>query len=361
MRKILLIATELAPGMKPFAATIINTLVKSDELNVFSVVVNSRNKTYIDLLEKKEKTTCIEYPENIVGKLFYKVYPKRIIDAIVKLDKEHHFDAIHLLTGDFSLAFFVWFYKNHDRFYYTIHDLHPHAIGRKPFLWMLLRKYIIFCNKINRTCINNLTTSSYGQYIELKTMFPHKRIVFTHFPSLITKQIIEGDKIVPELKEIDNYILFMGSVEYYKGVDLLVKAFRDSKLLSSSVKLVIAGKGEIYDENINIIRLNRFIHDDEIADLFRRARFVVYPYRTATMSGVLSIAFYFKKNVILSDIPFFRDNKTSDCVYFKKGDYKDLKDKMEQLYVDNKAITEDSYNKIYSEHTLMKDYLDLYK
>ena len=34
----------------------------------------------------------------------------------------------------------------------------------------------------------------------------------------------------------------------------------------------------------------RFIEDEEVAYLFKKAKFIVYPYRSATMSGVLSLA-----------------------------------------------------------------------
>jgi len=66
----------------------------------------------------------------------------------------------------------------------------------------------------------------------------------------------------------------------------------------SNCKLVIAGKGHVYEtHDKRIIRICRFIDDSEIAELFKRAQYIVYPYRSATMSGVLSIAYYFNKKI----------------------------------------------------------------
>ena len=41
-------------------------------------------------------------------------------------------------------------------------------------------------------------------------------------------------------------------------------------------------------------------------DLFSRAGVVVYPYISATQSGVVSIASYFDKPMVVSNLPFFR-------------------------------------------------------
>ena len=49
----------------------------------------------------------------------------------------------------------------------------------------------------------------------------------------------------------------------------------------------------------------RFIKDSEVRDLFSRAAVVVYPYISATQSGVTSIASYFDKPMVLSDLPFW--------------------------------------------------------
>ena len=113
----------------------------------------------------------------------------------------------------------------------------------------------------------------------------------------------------------------------------------------------------------NIIRLNRFIDDAEVGSLFKNARFVIYPYRSATMSGVLSLAFYFKKQVLLSDISFFKQYDNALCTYFKAKDVNDLAAKMLVAY--DKTYNKDnssnnSYYSFYSLDSLRNSYYNIY-
>ena len=144
----------------------------------------------------------------------------------------------------------------------------------------------------------------------------------------------------------------------------MIKAYNESNLLQK-VKLVIFGLCSDYTSlagnNKNIIQINRFINDAEIGDLFKKAALVVYPYRSATMSGVLSIAYYFRKKVLMSSVPFFLENRTEDSCFFKTGDYKDLLIKMEYLLSGESDSPEsNSYEELYSDEVLANDYYNLY-
>lgn len=362
--KVLFVACEFAPGMIPFASSIITTLNKDERFDIYAVVVNSGSKSYAVALNgmSKEHLLQIEYPKLKMFKLFYKFFPVSIIMALRRLEKRIKPDVVHLLTGDFAFAPYLSLFKPKDNFYYTVHDLHPHEVRSVGIRDMLMHKYIVWGYKLLRNRIPNLTTSSNIQYEELKRIYSNKRILFTHFPSLLTPKIANGCKSVYELIDVKDYILFFGTVDEYKGVDLLIKAYEASERLQQ-FKLVIAGKGlNMLATSPNIIRINRFIDDSEVKDLFSKALFVVYPYRSATMSGVLSIAYYFKKKVLLSSIPFFIDNATQASVFFKCGDVADLQLQMERLtlIVNNYFDEFDCYERIYSEKTIIEDYCKLY-
>lgn len=229
------------------------------------------------------------------------------------------------------------------------------------FLGRLLHKYVVWCTHTYLKIIPNLTTSSQHQYETLKKSYPNKHIVFNHFPSLVTQAIKNGRKQIEELKNTSGYILFFGTVDHYKGVDLLMEAY-DQKVFHDKHKLVIAGKGRQYvTDNKNIIRLNRFIEDAEIRDLFTKAAIIVYPYRSATMSGVLSLAFYFRKKVVMSDVPFFKEYANRDSLFFRTGDVEDLADKLQQALDSGNASTNANlYAEFYSENILEQDYINLY-
>lgn len=365
--KVLFVASEFASGMIPFASKIITTLSKNINYEVYAIVVNSGNKSYNTLLSDVDPNhlITIEYPQNKFFKLIYKFYPYTIIKTINRFDKLYNPDIIHFLTGDFTLAPYYLIKKPKNNVYYTVHDLYSHEVRYTSLINCFLHKYVVWGYKLLRDRIENLTTSSVAQFEELKRLYPNKHVSFTHFPSLLTRQIQNGNKQVGELVDDDKYILFFGTVDEYKGVDLLINAYKKSTLYNKN-KLVIAGKGLPYDDLIagstNIIRINRFIEDSEIKDLFTKAALVVYPYRSATMSGVLSIAYYFNKIVLLSSIPFFIDNATSNSVFFEVGNIVDLQKKIEALLTMKMELSNDHncYKKIYSDDTLIFDYNKLY-
>ena len=102
----------------------------------------------------------------------------------------------------------------------------------------------------------------------------------------------------------DKYILFFGRIQPYKGVENLIRAMRIVHKDLPTLKLVIAGKG-IINEPIDITYttfINRFISNEEIADLLKNALFVICPYLSATQSGVVSTAFSMDVPIIATNV-----------------------------------------------------------
>lgn len=359
-KKVVFIASEFATGMIPFASTIINTLSQDERFEVHSICVNSVKHNYRGLVGKEANPVFVDYPNNKIIKLLYKVWPYKVVRVIEQVCQKYNPDVVHFLTGDFTLATYVKLNRN-KKFYYTVHDLHPHEVKASSIFEKILFKIIAFGYKICRESIDNLTTSSFTQLDELRVLYRDKKCKYTPFPTLVTPSMIKGNHVPPELMDMSDYILFFGSVNSYKGVDLLISAFENSNLLGKT-KLVIAGKGLDYSFNSDdIIRLNRFISDEEVASLFRHARLIVYPYISATMSGVLSVAYYFRKFVLASDVPFFKENSTENIAFFKAGDVNDLRVQMEKIYKENNSTNMVSYDKLYSSKTLADSYWELYK
>jgi len=109
------------------------------------------------------------------------------------------------------------------------------------------------------------------------------------------------------------YILFFGFIRAYKGLDLLLQAFANSRLKELPVKLIIAG--EFYEdaqpyENLireyalenRIVRATEFIPNSQVVHYFCAADIVVQPYKHATQSGVSQIAYYFDKPMLVTDV-----------------------------------------------------------
>lgn len=111
-----------------------------------------------------------------------------------------------------------------------------------------------------------------------------------------------------EMKIEEDYLLFIGRIDKYKGIGTLLKAYQLAD--KNALPLVIAGNGAfsegekvLLNETHNMTLINRYISDGEMKWLFRNATAVVLPYIEATQSGVIPIAYYYSKPVIVSEVP----------------------------------------------------------
>lgn len=358
---ILLIATEFSPGMIPYACSVINDRSLLEGHEVYVVVVNSGKKSFSRIIADKERVFEIEYPENKLGKIGYKFFPIKTINKIKSVINEKSIDVVHFLTEDFSLFPFWSVFKGNVVDVYTVHDLLPHETKGMSFLGSLLHKYVLWAKRKFRDKSQALTTSSRTQTSFLKEIYPTKLVKYTPFPSLVTRPIENGGKEPPELQNEDEYILFFGNVDYYKGVDMLVEVFNENENQLKH-KLVIAGRGLDYQGGENIIRINRFIDDEEIESLFKKAKLVVYPYRSITMSGVLSLAMYYNKRILASDLDFFLQYQSESVIYFKNGIKESLTQKLlNECDCIQSVCNKDDYNQFYSTQNRVQSYLELYE
>ena len=130
-------------------------------------------------------------------------------------------------------------------------------------------------------------------------ILPHP--IYDHFP--------QAKQQLPRRKSLE--LLFYGFVRPYKGLDDLIDAM--ILLRGRDIQLTIAG--EFWDgeqetrqkiENnslTNQIELRpRYHTDEETAELFARADAVVLPYRSATGSGVIPIAYHYNKPVVVTNV-----------------------------------------------------------
>lgn len=112
------------------------------------------------------------------------------------------------------------------------------------------------------------------------------------------------------IKEGKKNLLFFGLIREYKGLDLLIEAFKN---LDDSYQLIIAGESygsfEKYTQLINqsslkdnIIVFEQYIPDDMVTLLFSAADALVLPYRSATQSGVVALAYQLELPMIATNV-----------------------------------------------------------
>jgi len=125
----------------------------------------------------------------------------------------------------------------------------------------------------------------------------------------------------PHVAQTCNEVLFFGRIWQYKGLDLFIQAEPLVSAVIPDVRFVIAGQGEnlgpykammTHPEHFEIH--NRFLTDREVAMLFQRAALVVAPYREASQSGVVTIAYALGRPVVVTNVgslaEVVRENET---------------------------------------------------
>ncbi len=116
-----------------------------------------------------------------------------------------------------------------------------------------------------------------------------------------------------------SYLLFFGLIRDYKGLDWMLKAFADSRIDKSKVKLLVAGEfynnGEQYKAIEKELKLDGsvvwntdFVPDEEVRYYFSLADLVVQPYKSATQSGVTQVAYHFEKPMLVTNVGGLAEN-----------------------------------------------------
>lgn len=141
-----------------------------------------------------------------------------------------------------------------------------------------------------------------------KVYSPHP--LYDNYGALLTKD--EACDLLG-LNKKTKYLLFFGFIRKYKGLDMLLEAMNEPELRNQDIQLIVAGEyyddKSFYEELIAKHNLSdklhlftEFIPNEEIRYYFSAADLVVQPYRTATQSGITSVAYHFEKPMVVTDV-----------------------------------------------------------
>jgi glycosyltransferase involved in cell wall biosynthesis len=133
---------------------------------------------------------------------------------------------------------------------------------------------------------------------KIHSKHPTKRI--TLFPHPNFDYPIE--KTPSEIDSVTGYILFIGRIRPYKGLDKLISSgFVNGEMNSKTV--VIAGEGNLSKKlPPNFVTVTRWLEDSEISGLIRNAEVVVFPYSEASQSGLIGTCIALNKKIVVSNL-----------------------------------------------------------
>lgn len=232
----------------------------------------------------------------------------------------------------------------------TIHDVVFLDIkGLSGKAGTLIRKWF-YQNAINKSntvfTVSNFSKERIQAHLKIK----NTKLITTYnaVPDWFSKDV---NKIIQK----DNSILFVGNIKKHKGLSTLIDSFNIVSKTIQDIKLVIVGNSENFRteddliwkkiQNIpdNKICFTGHICDDELKSYYSKARLLIQPSFYEGFGMPPLEALILGTNVIISDIPVFKEIYSSlPVTYFKTGDASDLADKITNTYNNQVPVISDN-------------------
>lgn len=209
---------------------------------------------------------------------------------------------------------------------------------------------------INNFYLNNANTFFFDEKIKKSNLKFKKNFVI----NLVKPQhTIKRKSIKKKLKKKPCLeILFCGFIRPYKGLDILLKAaslLRDKEFFLRIVGEPWGAKGKLFWNKLidnlgltNCVEFRpKYLETNKLIQYINRADVLILPYLSVTGSGLIPLAFYLNKPVIVSDVGNFPNlvNEFRTGLVFKKGNYKDLSKKIIYFSKNKNKITLNNFKK----------------
>ena len=302
------------PGSLPLDYTLQLASALSRYCETFVLLFNTprRREEFSELCVNSQVNLL--WTEQVKFPLFYPYNIKVFFDMIKKI-KFENYDIVHIqgsyLNGLLGLAHFlvVIIAKliNNSKIVVTFHDVRPHPGFEKIY------------SSLGCFCLEKLSDAVFVHGNELKSMLMGKikecKVYAIPMPE---HNIAPMERYIVNSRKFDeeNIVLLFGWITYYKGIEYLIKASEIVKETIPDLKVIIAGrvgKGKHdagYYKKIKKMTKNkdyvevyaRFIPWDFAAELFMKSKIVVLPYIECSQSGVVPVAYRFKKPVIATSV-----------------------------------------------------------
>jgi D-inositol-3-phosphate glycosyltransferase len=301
---------------------------------------------------------------------YFKSQIKLLFDIKKQRPNIVHFQWMRVPVLDYLLLKYI---QRHSRVVYTSHNAFTHDDESK-------HKYAFI--RILKT-VDQVIVHTQRSKQELAMTIPDHKISIIRHGTLdlasYCRKTFDRHQLTKDIGQ-EKGIVFsaLGTMDHYKGTDLLIAAWESSEILrySREVKLIVAGKNKmgLKAKNLqaeNIIFIERFIPDEEFLALLELSDLIALPYRSISQSGILLSAIVLKKRVLVSKAGELQD-------IFKHGNFgwvleqtsvaglRLLLEKIFELYQTDslQPVNEDIWEQIKKAHaweTITRETSDLYK
>ena len=226
----------------------------------------------------------------------------------------------------------------------TIHDIvFLDVPGLSSSLGTIVRKFF-YQRAINKSKSIFTVSQFSADRIKEKLRLRKKPLIVT-YNSVPEHFTANNDK--PSTGKItkDNSIIYVGNIKKHKGLSYLLEAFEICKKNGLDCKLVIVGNADNFrsgDSEIaqrlsnsseKDINFTGRISDSELQTYYQKARLLVQPSLYEGFGMPPMEALYLGTNVVMSDIPVFKEiYEGFPVTFFKTADSKDLAEKIHETF-----------------------------
>lgn len=188
------------------------------------------------------------------------------------------------------------------------HENRPGDMALTRFAFGAVDHFIVHSDAVEREL---LRVAPNAKYVKL----PHG--IFDIFDQPISRTDARQTLGLPQDAPV---ILFFGYIRKYKGLDILLRAVPALLQRMPDLRVVVAGEFYSNEEEHrsliallgipekNLLLATDYIPNGEVAKYFSAANVVVLPYRSATQSGIVPIAYQFDRPVIVTDVGGLRES-----------------------------------------------------
>jgi glycosyltransferase involved in cell wall biosynthesis len=251
------------------------------------ILLSSRNDTLGDWVET-EKTMFIPVAHRVIEFLMIPYSLVRQIWASGVWAIKTRGDLIlFVMPSPFDLLTLRIVKLFNSKIIFICHEINRHEGERWPNLGSIRKriKLSAFVVTLSQSVLEEVEQYAKGKIL---TSIPHP-IFQLDVPEVPTELVdLEFNRPV---------FLFVGRIKRYKGLDTLVSAWRNI----DKGTLIIAGEGSISINEVHRVKLiNRWLSDGEINYLMSFADVIVFPYSSASQSGLIPLVVNAQKRVIVS-------------------------------------------------------------
>lgn len=291
-------------GCVEYSVCLVNALCKGCDVDFFynGDYVRQRDVTILDLLDPKVKRIEVNQ---------YRIRdPKNYLSHRRLARTLREYDIVHVQQGN------VWLSMNRSLFrnvpmVCTVHDPTQHTGLRftNSTYQNLAQRWIARQSSafiVHGQKMKSDLAANFKVYSDLISVIPHGE--FSYYKAWRT-----GNAALFTTPSRKKRLLFFGEVRKNKGLEYLIRA---EPLITERFKdftICVAGKftmepGNDFDYHAKLMTdfsnyeiYNRYIANNEVAELFEQSDIVVLPYISASQSGVLALALGFGKPVVATD------------------------------------------------------------